>query len=76
MTELMDRAVQVVTALSPEAQDDLALMMLMAAGEDTGEVCQLTEADKIAIAQSREAAARGDFATDEQLAAHRAKYRL
>ena len=74
MTELMDRAVRAVTALPPEAQDGLALMMLAASGQEGG-VYRLTPDDVAAVGRSREAAARGAFATDEQLEAHRAKYR-
>lgn len=78
MTDLMDRAVKSVKALPPETQDELARMMLLAAGEEVepGEVYKLTEEDKAAIAESRAQAARGEFATDEQLQAHRAKFRL
>lgn len=75
MTELLDRAVEMLKALTPEAQDDLARMMPSAAGQSI-DLFQLTEDDIEAVARSRAAASRGDFASDEQVRAMWAKYGL
>ena len=75
MTELLDRAVETAKTLPPEAQDDLARMMLSAAGQSF-DLYRLTEDDIEAVARSRAAAARGEFATDEQVRAMWAKYGL
>ena len=67
MTELLDKAVRAASALPPEAQDDLARMMLLAAGENLDGIYELTSEDITAVERSRAAAARGDFASDERM---------
>ena len=75
MTELLDRAMRAAAAQPAGAQDDLPRMVLFATGVDET-VYQLTEDDEIAIAPSRAQAARGEFATDEQMRAHWAEFGL
>ncbi len=75
MTKLLDRAVEVVRGLPPEMQDELARMFLQFAGVDQP-VIQLTQEERAAIGLSKEAAERGEFATDEEVRAIWAKYGL
>jgi hypothetical protein len=65
MTKLLDRALEAVRALPPDAQDGIARIVLQLAGSE--EVVALSPEDRAAIARSRAAAARGEFATDEQV---------
>jgi hypothetical protein len=75
MTKLLEQAVETARALSPEAQDDLARMMMMIAGEDQP-VVQLSAEEKASFAESRAQAARREFATDDQVRATWAKHGL
>jgi hypothetical protein len=75
MTRLLERAMQAAQSLPPEMQDDIARMMLLYAGEDQPPV-DLTSEEEAAVLRSREAAARGEFATDEQVRAIWAKHGL
>ena len=67
MTKLLDRALEAARHLPEEAQDDIARIILHLAGDD--EVVVLSEEERAAISASQEAAARGEFATDEEVAA-------
>ena len=75
MTELLEHAVATVRGLSPEMQDEIARMVLTYAGDDQPMV-DLTPEEEAAVLRSREAAARGEFATDEQVRAIWAKHGL
>ncbi len=75
MTDLLEQAIERVRTLSPEAQDDVARVLMHLTGADT-ETVLLTEDEQAAIAISKAAAARGDFATDEEVQAVWAKYGL
>ena len=75
MTELLERAVATVRAMPPQTQDDIARLVLQLASDDEPKI-SLTEAERAAIALSKAAAARGDFATDEQVRAMWAKHGL
>jgi hypothetical protein len=75
MTKLLDQAVEAVRGLPPDAQDDIARVLLQLAGNDAEPVSVSTE-ERAAIAASRAAADRGDFATDEQVRAAWAKHGL
>ena len=68
MTELLEKAVAATRALPSVVQDDIARTMLMLAGEDV-EPVPLTGAEKAAIALSKAAAMRGEFASDEDVRA-------
>jgi hypothetical protein len=65
MTKLLDRALEAVRTLPPDAQDDIARIVLQLAGSE--EVVSLSPEEQAAIDASKEAAARGEFATDEQV---------
>ena len=66
MSELVERAVAAMRELPPDRQEELAEMMLFYAREP---VVQLTPEEEEALEVSEEAAARGEFATDEEVEA-------
>jgi hypothetical protein len=68
MTELLDHAVEVARNLPPGAQDDIARLVLQLATDDA-RPATLTDEEREAIAISKAAAARGEFATDDQVRA-------
>ena len=75
MTKLFDQAIEAVRGLPPDAQDDIARIILQLAGNDA-EPVTLSAAERAAIAGSKAAAERGEFATDEQVRATWAKHGL
>ncbi len=76
MTKLLDRAVQAVRRLSQGEQDNIAHVVLRLTGADDEPPVSLTPDEHAAIAASKAAAARGEFATDEQVRAVWAKHDL
>jgi hypothetical protein len=76
MTKLLDQAVEVARNLPPGTQDDIARVVLRLAGADDEPLVELTADEQAAIAASKAAAARGEFATDEQVQAVWAKHGL
>jgi hypothetical protein len=76
MTLLLDQALEVARNLSPEAQDDLAHLILRFSGADDEMPVPLTVEEREAIVASRAAAARGEFATDAEVQAVWAKHGL
>ncbi len=74
MTKLLEKALEAVRILPPDAQDDIARIVLLLAGADNGAVEPLAADEQGAIARSRSAAARGEFATDEQIQSVWAKH--
>ena len=75
MTQLLEHAVETVRGLPPETQDEIARLVLQLAGDDEPQVV-LTDDERAAIAVSKAAAARGEFATEEQVRAVWAKHGL
>ncbi len=75
MTKLFERALEAVKKLPEGAQDDIARIVLQLAGAED-EPVSLSEEERAAIAMSKAAAARGEFATDEQIDAVWRKYGL
>ena len=73
MTKLLDRALKAARNLSPGEQDDLARIILRLTGAEDESPVPLTAEEEAAIAESKAAAARGEFATDEQVRAAWAK---
>ena len=73
MTDLLDRAIASVRTLSPEAQDDIAQMLLRWTGDEDS-ILELTPKDEASLAESLAQAERGEFATDEEVAAVWAKF--
>lgn len=76
MTALLDRALAAVRFLPSDAQDDIARVVLLLVGVDDDLPVPLTADEQTAIAVSKAQAARGEFATDEQVRAAWAKYGL
>ena len=76
MTELLDRALKIARDLPPATQDEIARIVLQLAGDDDAPPIALTDGERAAIARSKAAAARGEFATDQQVRAVWAKYGL
>jgi hypothetical protein len=73
MTKLLDQALEAVRNLPPELQDDIARVVLQLARDDAVSVT-LSPEERDAISGSKAAAARGEFATDEQVRAVWAKH--
>ncbi|HEU0155000.1 MAG TPA: hypothetical protein VFQ82_02940 [Stellaceae bacterium] len=76
MTELLDRALAAARKLPEEAQDDIARLVLRLAGAGDEPPLPITDEEEAAIAASKAAAARDEFASDEQVAAAWAKHGL
>jgi hypothetical protein len=76
MTKLLDQAVAAARNLPSEAQDDIARIVLQLAGADDTPPMALSPDEQAAITASKEAAARGEFATDAQVRATWAKHGL
>jgi predicted transcriptional regulator len=76
MTKLLDRALEAARHLPSDAQDDIARVILRLAGADDEPPVPLTPEEQAAIAASKAAAARGEFATEEQVRAVWAKHGL
>jgi len=76
MTKLLEKALEAVRILPPDVQDDIARIVLELAGGDGTKVVPLSSDERAAIADSGAAAARGEFATDEQVRAVWAKHQL
>jgi hypothetical protein len=69
MTKLLEQALEAARSLSPEAQDDIARVVLRLAGTDQEPPGALSSEERSAIVNSQDAAARGEFATDDQVRA-------
>jgi hypothetical protein len=68
MTKLLEEALEAVRQLPDDGQDEIARAMLaLAGGRAEGEPVPLTADEQAAIAHSKAAAARGEFATEEQV---------
>lgn len=76
MTKLLDQALEIARSLPSEAQDDIARIVLQLAGAEAAAPAPLSDDERSAIATSRAAAARGEFATDAQVRATWAKHGL
>lgn len=73
MTKLLEEALAAVQRLSPDEQDDIARAILQLAGAGSDQPVPFSPEEREAIARSKKAAARGEFATDEQVRAVWAK---
>ena len=75
MTKLLEKALEAVRGLPEGEQDEIARTILALVG-DGDEPVPLTDDERAAIARSKAEAARGEFATDEEVRAVWAKYGL
>jgi len=69
ITKLLDEAVEAVRRLPSDDQDDIARTIIQLAGSDLQAPVVLSPEEREAIAHSKAAAGRGEFATDEQVRA-------
>lgn len=76
MTKLLDDALKAASHLPPDDQDSIARVVLRLAGADEEPPVALSTDERNAIAASKAAAVRGEFATDEQVRATWAKHGL
>jgi predicted transcriptional regulator len=76
MTKLLAKALEAIRQLPPEEQDDIARTILALVGSDEEGPVALTADERAAIARSKAEAARGEFASDEDVRAVWAKYGL
>lgn len=74
MTKLLEQAFDAARVLPPEVQDDIARVVFRLAGEEPRVI--LSADERAAVNRSKAAAARGEFATDEQVRAVWAKHGL
>jgi len=75
MTDLLEQAVEIVRALPSDQQDELARVLLRLVDADH-EPVSLSNDERTAIAASKAAAVRGEFATEEEVSAVWASYGL
>lgn len=75
MTILLDQALDAARRLPSDAQDDIARFVLQLAGSDAAPIA-LSADEREAIAKSKAAAVRGEFATEEQVESTWAKHEL
>jgi predicted transcriptional regulator len=68
MSKLLDDAIMKVREL-PEADQDEAAEMLLAVASRRGEPVRLDDETRAAVQEGREQARRGEFASDEEMAA-------
>jgi hypothetical protein len=76
MTKLLDEALEAVRRLPSRDQDDIARAIMQLAGSGPPAPIVLSPEEREAIARSKAAADRGEFATDEQVGAVWAKHGL
>jgi len=77
MTKLLDQAVEAARHLPADSQDEIAPIALRFTGiSDEAPLIMLLSEERESIAASKAAAARGQFATDEEVRAVWAKHGL
>jgi hypothetical protein len=76
MTKLLEDALAAVRNLPPADQDEIARAILRLTGADDEPQVALSPDERAAVAASKAAAARGEFASDEQVRATWAKHGL
>ena len=76
MTKLLDDALRAVRNTPPDEQGNITRAVLRLSGADDEPPAALSVDERAAIAASKSAAARGKFASDEQVRAVWAKHGL
>lgn len=76
MTTLLDNALEALRHLPPDAQDNIARVVLRLAGQDDEVPVALSPGERAAIAASKKAAGKGEFATEDQQRGVWAKHSL
>jgi len=75
MTEILERAVEILRGLPPETQDAVARILLKLAGNEPS-IIWLTPGEEESLRASLLEAERGEFATDDEMRAIWAKHGL
>ncbi len=75
MTRLLEKALETVSELTVEEQDEIARVIFDVIGDADAAPYVLSDGDRAAIEHSRKQAARGEFATDAEVEAVFAKFR-
>ncbi|MBP2547693.1 hypothetical protein J2858_000586 [Neorhizobium galegae] len=75
MTDLLEQAVARIRSLPSDQQDELAGILLRLADAEPEPVA-LSPGERLAISASKAAAARGDFATEDEVRAVWASFGL
>jgi hypothetical protein len=73
MTKLLDQALEAVRHLPPHDQDEIARVIMQLASSGPVTPVPLSPEESEAVARSKAAAERGEFATDDQVRAVWAK---
>ena len=68
MTKLLEKAIKKLSQLPEERQNELARMLIDVAASDLSPY-QLTDEERAAVEEGLAQAERGEFATDEEVAA-------
>jgi hypothetical protein len=76
MTKLLDDALEAARSLPPEMQDTIARVVLRLVETDDEAPVVLSADERAVVAISKAAAARGEFATEDQARATWAKHGL
>lgn len=76
MTKLLEQAVEAVRCLPDDVQDDIAKVVLRLADDQDELPLPLTTAEETAVALSKSAASRSEFATDDEVRAVWSKHGL
>jgi hypothetical protein len=76
MTKLLEQALQAVRLLPPADQDEIANVIMQLAGSEPAPAVPLAAEERDAIARSKKAADREEFATDEEVRTVWAKHGL
>ncbi len=75
-TKLLDRAIEAARELPAEMQDEIAEILLRFMGKDDEGVYQLTPEEEADLEEADREIERGEIATEENVRAMWAKYRL
>jgi len=75
MTALLEKAIERMRALPPEAQDDIARVLLRLAG-DGETIYNLTAEEEAALIEADAEIGRGELATSPEVDAVFSKYRM
>jgi hypothetical protein len=75
MTKLLEQAIDAARRLSIEEQDSIAAAIMQLVGGEDAPLVPLSPSERKAIEASKAAAARGEFATEQEVRAVWAKQR-
>jgi len=76
MSQLFDRAIESVRNLPPEAQEEIAHLLLQLTSEADAPPIPMTDEEEASFEESFRQAARGEFASDDAVRAVWAKHGL